>query len=141
MKMKSVSITALKKYVISIKKSKSKILTLDAFSKIVGIYPDVIAEQLSLFDPMITMNIEYDVKELLPAMEKYIEDEESSKIKVNREVVFKKDLLPYSSVQEFIYGKLTIDGIVDKSASLSDKDLKILKKIINEELKKRKSKK
>lgn len=139
--MKSVSITALKKYVISIKKAKSKILTLDAFSKIVGIYPDVLAEQLSLFDPMITMNIEYDVKELLPAMEKYIEDEESSKIKVNREAVFKKDLLPYSSVQEFIYGKLTIDGIVDKSASLSDKDLKILKKIINEELKKRKTRK
>ncbi len=139
--MKPLSLSVLKKYINAINKDKRKVLSLDAFSKVVGVYPDALAEQLSFFDPMLAMSVDYNVRDILPMMEKYVLEEESKKEKTVRRVVSKKDLLPYSSIQEFIYDRLTFDGIVDKSAELSDKDLKILKKLINEELGKRKKKK
>jgi hypothetical protein len=47
-------------------------------------------------------------------------------------------MLPYDNFSEFVYQKMTMAGIVDKSVQLSDKDLKIAKKLILNELKNRK---
>ena len=53
----------------------------------------------------------------------------------------KNEVDEYNSYFDFIYKKLTIGGMIDKSAELSDKDLKILKKLITDELADRKNKK
>jgi hypothetical protein len=47
-------------------------------------------------------------------------------------------VLPYVNFSDFIYQKMTMGGIVDKSMQLSEKDLKIAKKLIINELKSRK---
>jgi hypothetical protein len=47
-------------------------------------------------------------------------------------------ILPYENFSDFVYQKMTMAGIVDKSLQLSDKDLKMAKKLIVNELKSRK---
>jgi hypothetical protein len=44
----------------------------------------------------------------------------------------------FASFSEFVYDKMTLAGIVDKNMVLSDKDLKLAKKLIQTELKSRK---
>ena len=47
----------------------------------------------------------------------------------------------YDNYFDFIYKKLTYGGMLNRDVNLSDKDLKILKRLINEELANRKEKK
>ena len=66
--------------------------------------------------------------------------EEAKKPAVPNQNVKKGDVNAFNSVSDFIYRKMTYNGIVDKNAYLSDKDLKLLKRIIAEEQKRRKGK-
>lgn len=127
--------TTAKKYLSAIESSKRKFLTCEYLSKSMGIYPEIIAEHLSYFEPMLAMDPSFDLKELIPSLKQYIEEEESKKvaktpiIKVN-----KKDVLEYKSVADFVYKKMTVGGLVSKSTSLSEVDLKVLKKLVQKEL-------
>ena len=47
----------------------------------------------------------------------------------------------YENYFDFIYKKLTYGGMIDRNVNLSDKDLRILKKLISDELANRKAKK
>lgn len=139
--MKEPSITVLKKYLTALSHIKAKYVTTERLSKVVGVYPEVINENLSYFDPLIKMDYEYDVLELVPAIKEYIQEKEEAKIKPIKEVGIKKsDLRPYASINDFVYKKMTIGGMVDRTAHLSNKDLKILKRLINEELEETKKK-
>ncbi len=140
--MKQPSVTTIKKYLTAISKIKAKYITPEKLSKFVGIYPDIIQETLSYFDPLLNMDPEYNLLELVQPMKKYIVDQEENKIKpVHKPSVTKKTLDEYDSVADFIYKKLTIaGGIVNKNAELSDTDLRILKRLVNEEQAKRKKK-
>ena len=40
----------------------------------------------------------------------------------------------YKSVADFVYQKMTVGGLVDRSASLSVEDLKVLRKLVSEEI-------
>ena len=126
--------TTAKKYLSAIEGSKKKYLTCENLSRTMGIYPEVIAEQLSFFEPMLAMDPSFDLKELVPAIEKYIEEEDAKKTKKDVVKVSKKELNEYKSVADFLYRKMTINGLVDRSASLSEKDLKALKKLVQFEL-------
>ena len=126
--------TTAKKYLTAIENSKKKYLTCDSLSRSMGIYPEVIAEQLAFFEPTLAMDPSFDLKELIPALNKYIEDEESKKVKKEVVKVTKKDLGKYKSVSDFIYKKMTFNGLVDRFASLSEADLKTLKKLVQNEL-------
>lgn len=141
--MKEPSVKDLKKYLQGMAKlPKAKYITAERLSRIIGIYPEVINENLSYFDPMIMMDYEYNLLELVPAMKKFIEDKENKRAPTPKPVVVRKNEIDeYSSYFDFIYKKLTIGGMIDRSAVLSDKDLKILRKLINEELANRKGKK
>lgn len=141
--MGKVSLTTLKKYVSIIKSSKEKHLTVDKLSRKVGVYSEIISENLSIFDPMINIDMEYNVKDLLIDIENYIEEETNKRKATSkpREVVKRGELSEYSSIQDFVYQKLSFDGIIDRSATLSDHDLKILKKLIAIEQAKRNKKK
>ena len=126
--------TTAKKYLSAIEGSKKKYLTTENLSRVMGIYPEVIAEQLSFFEPMLAMDPSYDLKELIPAISKYIEEEDNKKSKKPVVKVSKKEISGYKSVSDFIYKKMTFNGLVDRYASLSESDLKALKKLVQKEL-------
>lgn len=126
--------TTAKKYLSAIEGSKKKYLTTENLSRVMGIYPEVIAEQLSYFEPMLAMDPSYDLKELIPVINKYIEEEDSKKVKKPVVKVSKKDISGYKSVSDFIYKKMTFNGLVDRYATLTEADLKALKKIVQKEL-------
>ena len=126
--------TTAKKYLSAIEGSKKRYVTCENLSRVMGIYPEVIAEQLSYFEPMLAMDPSYDLKDLIPAISSYIEEEEAKKEKKDVVKVYKKDLGGYKSVADFLYRKMTINGLVDRNASLSEVDLKALKKLVQQEL-------
>lgn len=139
--MKPPSVAVIKKYLASMNKIKAKYITADKLSRTVGVYPEIIAENLSYFDPMINMDYEYDLTELIPQMEEYVNKSSEKKPIINRKnMVTQKMLDQYGTIGNFIYGKMTIGGLMDPNTELSDKDLKILKKLIAEEQSKRKNK-
>lgn len=137
--MKEPNITQLKKYLNALTKIKAKYVTSERLSRVVGIYPEVINETFSYFDPMVTMDFEYNLLELVPQVKKYISDKENKKAPIDRSLMTtKRDLIGYESISDFIYQKLTISGMINKSATLSDKDLKVLKRLISDEQARRK---
>ena len=141
--MKEPNVKELKKYLTGMAKyPKAKYFTCERLANIIGIYPDVISDTLSFFDPMIKMDYDYNVLELVPKMKKFIEEKETKKAPVPKPVAVKKDEVEiFDSYLDFIHKKLTIGGMLNWSVELSDKDLKILKRLIVEELAKRKGKK
>ena len=141
--MKNPSISTLKKYVSALTRSKKKYVTVEYLSHLVGVYPEVIVENLEYFEPMLAMDTEYNLIDLLPQIDDYIatKGDKRGPIIDQSIVVRKKTLGEYESINDFIYRKMSIGGIIDRSAELSDKDLRILKKLIAEEQAKRKTSK
>lgn len=133
--------TLAKKYQKAISSIKNKYITVERLSHVFGRYPDIIAEELSFFDPLIRMDISYNVKDLLPIIEKYLSQIEAPKDKKEHQPNIKKKMvLEYDSVADFVYKKMTVGGLVDRNIVLSDTDLRILKKIICSELAARRKK-
>ena len=139
--MKEPSVSTLKKYLSCMSKTKAKYITAERLSKVVGIYPEVISDTLSYFDATLKMDYEYNLLELVPTIKQFIEDKEKKKdVLIRIDPISKKDVDKYDSVIDFVYKKMAIGGFVDKSVNLSSSDLRILKRLINEELNKRKKK-
>ena len=68
-------------------------------------------------------------------MKEYIQQEEDKKAPTAPKVVAKKkDVVPYESVSDFVYKKMTFAGMVDRNLVLNEKDLRILKRLVNDEL-------
>ena len=140
--MKAPSVNVLKKYLTALTKIKAKYVTAERLSRVVGVYPDVICETLSYFEPLLMMDTEYNLLALVPDIKKYISDMEEKKVPVQPvDAISKKQLDEYESVVDFIYKKMTVGGIIDRGAYLTEKDLRIIKRLATEELKKRKGKK
>ena len=127
----------------SLKKGKKKYIDLEELSSLVGIYPDVLGQQLLAFSPMILMDPSINCKELLPQIEEYIKNYDAPK-KAKAPAtptVRKKDVLEYKGITDFVYKKMTTaGGLVDPSFELNDKDLKILHKLVVNERKLRREK-
>lgn len=126
--------TQAKKYLSFIKNTNKRCLTCDQLSRHIGIYPEIIAEQLSFFEPMLAMDPDYDLKDLIPLIENYISSLETKKHKSSDISVVKKTTSKYKDVNDFIYQKMTIGGFIDRSIKLNETDLKILRKLINSQL-------
>ena len=78
--MKEPNVKDLKKYLQGMAKlPKAKYITSERLSRIVGIYPEVINENLSYFDPMVKMDYEFNLLELVPQMKKFIEAKEAKR--------------------------------------------------------------
>lgn len=112
-----------------------KYVTSEMLAQSIGIYPDVINEALSLFNPVVTLDMTFNVLELVPDLQRYLGA--SHALTTRRQKPSVKPL-PYQSFADFVYEKMTIAGIVDKNIQLSDKELKLAKKLIQLELKSRK---
>ena len=129
----------------ALKRSKKKVISLDALSRLAGLYPDVLGNTLAYFDPMILMDASINVRDLVPAMEEYVNHGSSplspKKPREKKETISKKELASYASVTDFVYKKMTtVGGLVDPSYALSDHDLRVLAKLIVKEESRRKKK-
>ena len=133
--MKGPSVSVLKKYLTAMTKNKVKYMTCERLSRIVGVYPEIIAENLSYFDPMLNMDPSYDLLALIPQIKEYISNEEEKKTPSAPKVMAtKKDVVGYESVSDFVYRKMTFAGMVDRNLTLNEKDLRVLKRLVNDEL-------
>ena len=140
--MKGPSVTVLKKYLNLMTKNKVKYMTSERLSRLVGVYPDVINENLSYFEPRINMDPSYDLLVLIPQIKEYIQQEEEKKANNAPKVMAtKRDVVEYESVTDFVYKKMTFAGMVDRSLVLNEKDLRVLKRLVNDELASRKKRK
>ena len=84
---------------------------------------------------MLNMDPSYDLLALIPQIKDYIKDEEEKKTPAAPKVMAtKKDVVGYESVSDFVYRKMTFAGMVDRNLILSEKDLRILKRLVNDEL-------
>ena len=140
--MKGPSVAVLKKYLTAMSKNKVKYMTCERLSRIVGVYPEVIAENLSYFDPILNMDPSYDLLALIPQIKEYIQEEEDKKAApVHKVTATKRDVVEYESVSDFVYKKMTFAGMLDRNLVLNDKDLRVLKRLVNDELAEFKKKK
>lgn len=141
--MKEPKLVEVKKYLNAIIKLNKKYVTTERLSKVVGIYPEIINEQLSYFEPTLMMDPEYNLMELVPTLKKFVVDkeEEKSSTLIKKPAIKKQTLQQYDSVSDFIYKRMTlVGGLLDRNVVLSDTDLRILKKLIVEEQQNRKKK-
>lgn len=116
--------------------SNKKHLTFHELSLEVGIMEDILREQFSVFDPMVRMIEEYDVVELIPAIEEYLVP---TKVMPKRTTSSKPSA--YESIGDFVYANMTVPGgIVDRGMELNLSQLKALRKLVNAEIKEKKSK-
>ena len=142
--MKEPKASDIKKYLYGITKLNKKYVTSERLSRVVGIYPEVINENLSYFEPMLKMDPEYNLMELVPTLKKFLVDQEENKalVKSQKIAIRKKDVEKYDSINDFVYKKMTsVGGLLDRNIVLSDTDLRVLKKLIAEEQANRKNKK
>ena len=141
--MKEPKVSEVKKYLNAIIKLNKKYVTTERLSKVVGVYPDVITDTLCYFEPTLAMDYEYNLMELVPTLKQYVIDKEENRTLTPKvDVVRKKDLKEYESINDFIYKKMTsVGGLLDRNIVLSDRDLRELKKLISEEQANRKNRK
>lgn len=141
--MNEPKVSEIKKYLSGIAKINRKYVASERLSRVVGNYPEIISDTLSYFEPTLKMDPEFNLMELVPVMKQFVINQEENKNLNNKKVaVKKKDLEKFESINDFIYQKMTsVGGLLDRNVSLSDTDLRILKKLITEEQANRKNKK
>ena len=139
--MKKPNVNTLKKYLNAMNKIKAKYITAERLSRVIGVYPEVINENLSYFEPMLMMDASYNLLELVPTIKEFIEKQEEKKPPLIHIIpVRKKEVEQYESLNDFVYQKYSVGGMIDKGTELTDRDLRVMKKLIAEELAKRKQK-
>jgi len=142
--MKEPKIAEVKKYLTALLKIKARYVTAERLSKVVGVYPEIITETLSYFEPTLMMDPSYDLLDLIQPMKQFIidkEEEKSQALVAKAKPIKQKEIDKYESVGDFVYKKYTIaGGLLDKNAQLTDVDLRVLAKLVHEELLKRKKK-
>lgn len=141
--MKEPKVADVKKYIAAMLRINKKYVTSERLSRVVGIYPEIISEQLSYFEPTLLMDPSFNLLELIPALKQFVVDKEEEKNSslMKKVSVKKKEVEIYDSIADFVYKKMTFGGgLVDKNVVLSDKDLKVLKKLVSDEQNRRKNK-
>ena len=112
--MKGPSVAVLKKYLTAMSKNKVKYMTCAS----------------------------YDLLALIPQIKEYIQEEEDKKAApVHKVTATRRDVVEYESVSDFVYKKMTFAGMVDRNLVLNEKDLRVLKRLVNDELAELKKKK
>ena len=141
------SISRLRRIKSVLEKKQKKYVTLDMLSKWVGLYSDVVSDELVYFEPMVKMDTAMNMMDILPLIQDYLKevDEKNKEIRVKkpkRLPVRKKELLEYKSIGDFVYHKMAgPGGLVSPSSELNDHDLRVLELLVKKEVNKRKKKK
>ena len=66
--MKEPKVSDIKKFLSGITKINRKYVTSERLSRVVGLYPEIINEQLSYFEPTLKMDPEFNLMELVPQL-------------------------------------------------------------------------
>lgn len=138
-----IGITRVREYARALRSFNRKYVTLEMLSKKTGRVPSVITDDLVYFNPLIKFDTNFNYLDLLPALEEHIAIYEETQQKPREIVpVTQKELDEYESIGDFIYKKMTIgnSGMIDQNRVLTDRELRALKRLINEEQKRRKNK-
>ena len=125
----------IKKIVSILHRNKRKVISLDYLSKLVGIYPDVLGEDLSYFCPLILMDPSINIRDYVEVFRAYIakpiKKEEPKKKVVKKESISKAELSKYKGVVDFAYKKFTsVGGLFDPSYNLTEHDIRVLEKLL-----------
>lgn len=135
----------IKRILLVLKKKNRKYASLDMLSQWMGLYPDVLADSIEYFSPMIRMDSSINLMSLIPEFEEYVKptpqakEDEEEEPKTKRVVATTKEVDEFKSVSDFVYKKMTnAGGLIDQSYVLSEHDLRILQKLIGKELKEKK---
>lgn len=119
------------KYINEMESWSNKVMTVNDLSLKVGVFDDVIANELALFDPLIRLYPDYNILQLLPELKKKYVERKRRPSRIN--VIADE----YESIGDFVYQNMTMaGGIIDRNIVLSKDQLKVLRKLINQELKK-----
>ena len=136
--------THIEKILSTLRKSKRKYVSLEDLSKAVGLYPDVLGEELAFFDPLIMLDPSKNIRDLESAIEGYLAERKVERVlspAPKRVVASEKELSEFPTIASFVYKKMTFaDGLVDSSTKLNDHDLRLLQKLVNREVDARKRK-
>ena len=138
--MKAPRLTTVKKALQSLRASKAKYVSLDDLAKRLGVYSDVLGDELSYFAPSILLDPSFNVRSIEPYLESYAQEHSSTR---RIKPASQREVDAYDSVAAFVYGKMTsAGGLVDPSLRLDDHDLRLLAKVVKKEraLLKKKSK-
>lgn len=140
------SISRLRRIKSVLEKKQKKYVTLDMLSRYVGLYSDVVADELVYFEPMVKMDTSLNMMDILPMIQEYLgkideQNKENREKKPRRQAVRKKELLEYSSIGDFVYQKMAgPGGLVSPSVTLNDHDLHVLELLVKQEISRRKKK-
>lgn len=139
----SVNVSRLKRCLSVLKKKNKKYVSLDMLANWVGFYPDVVADDLCVFEPMIRMDPSVNLNNLIAPIEAYLANKGKPKEaapKEKRVIAKTEEVQEYASVGDFVYRKMTDPGgLVSPSATLSDHDLHVLQKVVKNEIAKRRN--
>jgi hypothetical protein len=139
--MNKPATSRIKRISAPLRKSSKKYISLEMLSKMVGLYSDVLADDLEYFEPLIRMDASLNMKDLLPKMDAFIAEEEKDKAvepKAPRIIARKSEIDLYPNIASFVYQKMTsAGGLVDPSFKLNDHDLHVLQKLVSREVSKR----
>lgn len=129
--MKAPRLTTVKKALQSLRASKAKYVSLDDLARLLGVYPDVLGEELAYFAPSILLDPSFNVRSIEPYLSAYASEHSSTR---KAKAASQKEADAYDSVAAFVYGKMTsAGGLVDPSLRLDDHDLRLLMKIAKKE--------
>jgi len=97
-------------------------------SQVTAIYPEIIAEAFSLFNPLITLDLHENLKPLLSELKVYLIEQKVGMKTQDKHI--KADPLEGLTLTGYMYDTMTIGGLLDRNQDLSLKQLKQLKKLI-----------
>ena len=116
-----------KKYLDTIKKANRKYVTSAYISKTLGIQEDVVREELSYFDDLIRLLDDFNLVEIIPNLNAYI----------NTRVKREKPTQKYVSILDFVYKNMTTSGgLIDTATKLDKTQLNDLNILVKKEMKK-----
>ena len=127
----------LEKIATGLKVNRQKYVTADSLSSEIGILPERIQDICASFNPLVTIDFSFNLKDLLPEIEKVLQAKEKRIVK--KTATIKKDVSNYQRLIDFVYDKMTFQGMLDKSIILEDRDLREIRTIASDELKLRRS--
>jgi NADH/NAD ratio-sensing transcriptional regulator Rex len=125
-----------KLYLEGLLKAKKKHINTYELAQSVGILEDFIRDELSFIEPMVRLDLDFNLMQLVPQLESML----SLKVELKR-VRTKSSGVSYLSIADFVYKNMTVSGgIIDRNLELDNQQLKDLKKLINKTIKHRSNK-
>ena len=134
--MQRLSKAKAKRYLEAFKKINKKYITVYDVAQMTGIVEQVIQDDLAYFDPFIRLDPTYDLSAIFPKLNRYAGGATPAAKGASQKGKQNNHAAELPTLGSFVYEHMTMPGgIIDRNISLSLKDLKLLKKIINATIK------